>query len=167
MFYICMGALRSLFIAWCAWLTLGHTSAVLADSIGQGSDHVDTVSTNSRLSLHAVLQQVVAIHPQQSLLTAHQQMVQARRTMANSWLPQAPSVGFSHQNDALLSNRDEREWQAQVQIPIWLPGQRQARNQVGSTGTTGSEDHTSISGSAGIPLCGMYSALFMTDQDML
>jgi len=132
MFYICMGALRSLFIAWCAWLTLGHTSAVLADSIGQSSDHVDTVSTNSRLSLHEVLQQVVAIHPQQSLLTAHQQMVQARRTMANSWLPQAPSVGFSHQNDALLSNRDEREWQAQVQIPIWLPGQRQARNEVAS-----------------------------------
>lgn len=132
MFYICMGALRSLFIAWCAWLTLGHTSAVLADSISQGSNHVDTVSTNPRLSLHEVLQQVVAIHPQQSLLTAHQQMVQARRTMANSWLPQAPSVGFSHQNDALLSNRDEREWQAQVQIPIWLPGQRQARNQVAS-----------------------------------
>lgn len=132
MFYICMGALRSLFIAWCAWLMLGHASAVLADSIGQGSDHVDTVSTSSRLSLHEVLLQVVAIHPQQSLLAAHQQMVQARRTMANSWLPQAPSVGFSHQNDALLSNRNEREWQAQMQIPIWLPGQRQARSQVAS-----------------------------------
>ena len=114
MFYICMGALRSLFIAWCAWLMLGHASAVLADSIGQGSDHVDTVSTSSRLSLHEVLLQVVAIHPQQSLLAAHQQMVQARRTVANSWLPQAPSVGFSHQNDALLSNRNEREWQAQM-----------------------------------------------------
>ena len=132
MFYICMGALRSLFIAWCAWLMLGHASTVLANSIGQGSDHVDTVSTSSRLSLHEVLLQVVAIHPQQSLLAAHQQMVQARRTVANSWLPQAPSIGFSHQNDALLSNRNEREWQAQMQIPIWLPGQRQARSQVAS-----------------------------------
>lgn len=130
MFYIYMGALRSLFITWCAWLAFGHVSTVLADNIGRDSDHVDTVSTNSRLSLQAVLQQVVSIHPQQSLLMAHQQMVQARRTVANSWLPQAPSVGFSHQNDALQSNRNEREWQAQMQIPIWLPGQRQARSQV-------------------------------------
>ncbi|AKR44034.1 hypothetical protein ACJ67_11900 [Methylophilus sp. TWE2] len=109
-----------------------HACAVLADGLSQDSDHVDTVSTNSRMTLHEVLQQVVAIHPQQSLLAAHQQMVQARKVMANSWLPQAPSVGFSHQNDALLSNRDEREWQAQMQIPIWLPGQRQARSQVAS-----------------------------------
>ncbi|MBF4992121.1 TolC family protein [Methylophilus sp. QUAN] len=108
-------------------------SHAMAESMANlASDHEDTVAANPRLSLHEVLQQVVAIHPQQSLLAAHQQMVQARRTMANSWLPQAPSVGFSHQNDALMSNRDEREWQAQVQIPIWLPGQRQARSQVAS-----------------------------------
>ncbi|MFQ6404771.1 TolC family protein [Methylophilus sp. 'Pure River'] len=112
---------------------MSHAMPAMAESMaGMASDHEDTVAANPRLSLHEVLQQVVAIHPQQSLLAAHQQMVQARRTMANSWLPQAPSVGFSHQNDALMSNRDEREWQAQVQIPIWLPGQRQARSQVAS-----------------------------------
>lgn len=94
--------------------------------------HEDTVTMNPRLTLHEVLQQVVALHPQQALLNAHQQMVAARRTMANSVLPQAPSVGFSHQSDALLSQRNEREWQAQMQIPIWLPGQRQARSQVAS-----------------------------------
>lgn len=131
MFHLCKGASRSLLITWCAWLTLGYAWPALAESMArQASDHEDTVSENPRLSLHEVLQQVVAIHPQQSLLAAHQHMVQARRTMASSWLPQAPSVGFSHQNDALMSNRDEREWQAQMQIPIWLPGQRQARNQV-------------------------------------
>lgn len=132
MFHLSEGACRSLFIAWCVWLMFSHACAVLADGLSQDSDHVDTVSTNSRMTLHEVLLQVVAIHPQQSLLAAHQQMVQARKVMANSWLPQAPSVGFSHQNDALLSNRDEREWQAQMQIPIWLPGQRQARSQVAS-----------------------------------
>ncbi len=104
----------------------------LKDADVYAQDHEDTITLNSRLQLHEVLQQVVALHPQQALLTAHQQMVQARRTMANSWVPQAPSVGFSHQNDALLSNRNEREWQAQVQIPIWLPGQKNARSQVAS-----------------------------------
>jgi outer membrane protein TolC len=112
---------------------MSHATPAMAEGMASlASDHEDTVAANPRLSLHEVLQQVVAIHPQQSLLAAHQQMVQARRTMANSWLPQAPSVGFSHQNDALMSNRDEREWQAQMQIPIWLPGQRQARSQVAS-----------------------------------
>ncbi|TXI46199.1 MAG: TolC family protein [Methylophilus sp.] len=112
---------------------ISHVTPAMAESMANlASDHEDTVAANPRLSLHEVLQQVVAIHPQQSLLAAHQQMVHARRTMANSWLPQAPSVGFSHQNDALMSNRDEREWQAQMQIPIWLPGQRQARSQVAS-----------------------------------
>lgn len=132
MFHLCRGAYRFLII-WFAWLTVCHVVPVMAESMGQqGNDHNDTVSANPHLSLHQVLQQVVAIHPQQALLAAHQHMVQARKIMANSWLPQAPSVGFSHQNDALLSNRDEREWQAQVQIPIWLPGQRQARGQVAS-----------------------------------
>jgi len=133
MFHLYQGVLHSRLIACCVWLMMGYATPAMAESMANlASDHEDTVSANPRLSLHEVLQQVVAIHPQQSLLAAHQQMVQARRTMANSWLPQAPSVGFSHQNDALMSNRDEREWQAQMQIPIWLPGQRQARSQVAS-----------------------------------
>lgn len=92
--------------------------------------HEDALAINPHLSLHAVLQQVVALHPQQALLNAHQHMVAARRTMANSLLPQSPAIGVSHQSDAWLSRRNEREWQAQLQIPIWLPGQRQARSQV-------------------------------------
>lgn len=133
MFHLSRGVLHSRLIACGIWLMISHVTPAMAEGMANlASDHEDTVAANPRLSLHEVLQQVVAIHPQQSLLAAHQQMVQARRTMANSWLPQAPSVGFSHQNDALMSNRDEREWQAQVQIPIWLPGQRQARSQVAS-----------------------------------
>lgn len=133
MFHLSRGVLHSRLIACGIWLMMSHVTPAMAEGMANlASDHEDTVAANPRLSLHEVLQQVVAIHPQQSLLAAHQQMVQARRTMANSWLPQAPSVGFSHQNDALMSNRDEREWQAQVQIPIWLPGQRQARSQVAS-----------------------------------
>jgi len=133
MFHLYRGVLHSRLIACSIWLMMSHVTPAMAEGMANlASDHEDTVAANPRLSLHEVLQQVVAIHPQQSLLAAHQQMVQARRTMANSWLPQAPSVGFSHQNDALMSNRDEREWQAQVQIPIWLPGQRQARSQVAS-----------------------------------
>ena len=133
MFHLSRGVLHSRLIACGIWLMMSHVTPAMAEGMANlASDHEDTVAANPRLSLHEVLQQVVAIHPQQSLLAAHQQMVQARRTMANSWLPQAPSVGFSHQNDVLMSNRDEREWQAQVQIPIWLPGQRQARSQVAS-----------------------------------
>lgn len=133
MFHLSRGVFHSRLIACGIWLMMGHVTPAMAQGMANlAIDHEDTVAANPRLSLHEVLQQVVAIHPQQSLLAAHQQMVQARRTMANSWLPQAPSVGFSHQNDALMSNRDEREWQAQVQIPIWLPGQRQARSQVAS-----------------------------------
>lgn len=133
MFHLFKEAHRFRLAVCCGCLMLGQASIAVADSMGhQPIDHEDTVTTNSRLSLHDVLQQVVALHPQQSLLAAHQHMVQARKTMANSWLPQAPSIGFSHQNDALMSNRDEREWQAQMQIPIWLPGQRQARSQVAS-----------------------------------
>lgn len=124
-FYTSRHALRGLSLAW--WLLCTAPLALAATPVGE---HEDTLTTSPRLTLHEVLQQVVAIHPQQALLNAHQQMVQARRTMANSWLPQAPSVGFSHQSDALLSHRDEREWQAQLQLPIWLPGQRQARGQV-------------------------------------
>lgn len=134
MFYLFKRVSHALLFACGSWLALAHMQWALADNIPAtlqpAGNHEDRVTINTGLTLHEVLQQVVAIHPQQALLTAHQQMVQARKIMANSWLPLAPVAGLSHQSDAWLSGRDEREWQAQMQIPIWLPGQRQARGQV-------------------------------------
>ena len=133
MFHFFSRETRSRLTACALYALLTQAPLAQAERLAQTeADHQDTVLVNPRLHLHEVLQNVVALHPQQALLAAHQQMVQARRTLAGSWIPQAPSVGFSHQNDALMSNRDEREWQAQMQIPIWLPGQRQARSQVAS-----------------------------------
>lgn len=150
MFHLIRGVNRSLLIAWLAacgvWLAQPALAEKMPASVAQHpTEHEDTVALNARLSLHEVLQQVVAIHPQQALLAAHQQMVNARKIMAKSWLPLAPSVGFSHQNDAWLSDRDEREWQAQMQIPIWLPGQREARSQVASLADNSlSQDQASL-----------------------
>ena len=85
MFHLSRGVLHSRLIACGIWLMMSHATPAMAESMASlASDHEDTVAANPRLSLHEVLQQVVAIHPQQSLLAAHQQMVQARRTMAPS-----------------------------------------------------------------------------------
>ena len=32
-----------------------------------------------------------------------------------------------HQNDKIGSGRNQREWEAGLDIPVWLPGQRAAR----------------------------------------
>ena len=51
----------------------------------------------------------------------------ASRTAANSWFAEPPSVGLSEKNDRLYDNRGAREHELDITLPLWLPGQRAAR----------------------------------------
>lgn len=92
--------------------------------------HEDTLIINSNLSLREVLEKTTARSPQQAILAAQQYEVMAKKKMADSTLPLSPSVSLLHQNDTLGSGRNERDWQAQLELPIWLPQQKNARAKV-------------------------------------
>jgi outer membrane protein TolC len=94
------------------------------------SDHVDALLVNPNLPLHEVLEKTIARNPLQASMQSREGMVTAKSLIAHAILPSTPAMIVAHQNDALASGRNEREWLAEVELPIWLPNQRSNRLKV-------------------------------------
>jgi len=112
-----------------AFIAIWYTASSYAETITPDS-HEDTLTINPNLSLHDVLQKTIAHSPQQAMLAAQKYEVVAKQKMATSTLPLSPSVSIYHQNDTLGSGRNERDWQAELELPIWLPNQKDSRAKV-------------------------------------
>ncbi len=52
---------------------------------------------------------------------------EASQAIADSWLPEPPSIGLAEKNDRLNKNNGIREREVELALPLWLPGQRDAR----------------------------------------
>ncbi len=104
-----------------------NSPPLLANPAMQLDAHEDEVNVNSQLSLREVLNKTYDRNPQQHVLGAMAGVAQARDIHAKGFFPTAPAVSVRHQNDTLGSNRGEREWEAEMEMPVWLPGQRAAR----------------------------------------
>lgn len=89
--------------------------------------HEDHIITNAQISLKDVLEQTLIHRPEQYELDALNNRAQAQYLHANSTFPTAPAATLRHQNDAVGSNRGEREWETEFEMPVWLSGQRAAR----------------------------------------
>jgi len=100
-------------------------------------EHQDTLETNPALSLKQTLELTFKRNPQQYQLQARDRDVLARQSRSASLLPKPPALALSHQNDSLGSGRGEREWQADVEIPLWRMGQRAARTAVAENAQLG------------------------------
>ncbi len=92
--------------------------------------HEDELQINPALSLHDVLNATIKHQPQQAQLQSQAYGVKAKKALADSFLPYSPAISLFHQNDTLGSGRDEREYEATLELPIWLPSQREARAKV-------------------------------------
>lgn len=114
--------LLAVFFGLCWALSFGVAQAETAADL-----HEDVVMTSPHLTLHEVLQKTFERNPQQYVLSAMHGEAQARYSQARGMLPSAPAMTFRHQNDTLGSGRGEREWEAEMELPVWLSGQRNAR----------------------------------------
>lgn len=94
------------------------------------SNHLDELKVNSNLQLREVLEKTVVRNPMQSTLQSRESVLNAKKIIANSMLPATPVISLGHQNDVLGSGRGEREWQADLEVPVWLPNQRNNRLKV-------------------------------------
>jgi outer membrane protein TolC len=100
---------------------------------GQGASelkHSDELKLNPKLQLREVLQQTLARNPKLFTLQSRNAWVKAKKTMAESLLPTSPAITVMHLNDGLASNRGEREWQAELELPLWMQNQRNMRTKV-------------------------------------
>ncbi|MFV1922046.1 MAG: TolC family protein [Methylotenera sp.] len=106
---------------------------IFSTSIGIAAEddvHKDVLHINSSLTLKDVLNETIKLQPQQANLNSQQYGVTAKQALADSFLPDAPAITILHQNDFLGSSRNERDYQATLELPLWLPNQREARAKV-------------------------------------
>ena len=87
-------------------------------------------------SLHDALEQAWQRNPQGQALIAAQDEIQAARDAAGGLTPSAPTLSVSQRGDQFNANRGQREWEAKLGLPLWLPGERDARRQLAETGAT-------------------------------
>ena len=97
---------------------------------GHEVDHFDELKVNPGLHLSEVLDKAYARAPMQAALQSRDVMVLAKNKVANAMLPSTPAVSLAHQSDAIGSARGERDWQAELELPVWLPKQRDNRLKV-------------------------------------
>ncbi len=92
--------------------------------------HEDVLRVNPNLKLAEVLEAAYARAPMQAALQSRDAMVAAKNRIARALFPGAPAMNLMHQNDGLSDARGEREWQAELEMPVWLPRQRDGRLKV-------------------------------------
>ncbi|MDP2784415.1 MAG: TolC family protein [Sulfurimicrobium sp.] len=90
-------------------------------------------------SLRAALDNAWEKSPQAQVLEARRAESDAQAVAANSLLPGAPAVIVGQRGDQWNSSAGKREWEAGIALPIWLPGQRDARQRQAQTGKNGLE----------------------------
>lgn len=91
------------------------------------------------VSLRTALDQAWETSPQAQTLESKRAESDAQSVAANSLLPGAPIVILAHRGDQLTKNAGLNEWEVGIALPIWLPGQRDARQRQAQASKDGLE----------------------------
>lgn len=62
--------------------------------------------------------------PEARALAQRRAAAEASQRAAASWTPSALALELAHTTDRVNDNEGQREWEAGVAIPLWLPGER-------------------------------------------
>lgn len=86
------------------------------------------------ISMNTVLEKAWEKSPQAQILEARRAESDAQMVAANSLLAGAPAIILGQRSDQWNNNVGKREWEAGIALPIWLPGQRDARQRQAQIG---------------------------------
>ncbi len=78
-------------------------------------------------NLGEAIQAAVQRHPQLPQAAAERALGKGYERQAGSWLGGDPSASLSYYSDQIGSDYGYREMEAGVSLPLWMPGQRDAR----------------------------------------
>ncbi|HEB92771.1 MAG TPA: TolC family protein [Gammaproteobacteria bacterium] len=78
-------------------------------------------------NLGEAIQAAVQRHPQFQQAASERALGKGYRQQADSWLGGDPSASLSYYSDRVGSDNGYREMEAAVSLPLWMPGQRDAR----------------------------------------
>lgn len=92
--------------------------------------------------LHEALESAWQRSPQARALLAGDEEAAARRAAAESLTPSPAALSVSQRGDQFNADRGQREWELELGIPLWVPGERGARQQLAATAAT--ENHAAL-----------------------
>jgi cobalt-zinc-cadmium efflux system outer membrane protein len=72
--------------------------------------------------------------PEGRALMARRNEIAAERKAAQAWTPGVPTLGIAERNDRLTGHNGVRETEISLSAPVWLPGQRSARQALAESG---------------------------------
>jgi cobalt-zinc-cadmium efflux system outer membrane protein len=127
------------YLVWALFLSCVFHSAL---SRAEEMQHEDTLTSDRTLTLHDLVEKSLPNYPNSQLLNAKKLELEARQINAKGLLPAAPSIMLRNQNDQLLSRNGESEWEIGVELPIWLSGQRKAREAIANASLQNLNSHT-------------------------
>lgn len=97
--------------------------------VAQAQTNHTQVATNTTRWSH-VIETTVKRHAEYLLYDSQKQLGAGYQKQAKGWLGGDPSVSLLHYNDRLASDNGYREWEAGLELPLWLPGEKSARQRV-------------------------------------
>ena len=80
------------------------------------------------ITLSSLTQTVYERHPALHNELAQQQQINANTDLANATFADVKSISVSHYNDVIGSDNGSQEWEGSVDMPLWLPGQKQQQS---------------------------------------
>tara|TARA_R110001606_G_scaffold399222_2_gene582502 strand:- start:161934 stop:163175 length:1242 start_codon:yes stop_codon:yes gene_type:complete len=111
-------SLRIKLVLLCITAGINISSVTLAEERAQ-------LNLSSTVTLSSLTQGVFHRHPARHSESAQQQQVNANTDLANATFADVKSISLTHQNDVVGSSDGLQEWEGIVEMPLWLPGQKQ------------------------------------------
>jgi outer membrane protein TolC len=99
-------------------LSFAHENAIV--------DHHDPIQADQSLTLARVIDLTLEQHPDSQLTSALEQEADALQQRGNSWLAEAPNISLLYLDDLPGDDSGYREFEAELQLPLWNWGQRSA-----------------------------------------
>lgn len=89
-------------------------------------DHHDKIQTDPSLTLEKVIELTLEKHPDNQLTSALKQEADALQQRGNSWLAEAANISLHYFDDIPGDDDGYREFEAELELPLWNWGQRSA-----------------------------------------
>jgi len=102
----------------CMTAVINMPSVTLAEERAQ-------LEQSSAVTLSSLTQAVFKRQPARQSELAQQQQINAHADLAKATFADVKSISLTHQNDVVGSSDGLQEWEGMVEMPLWLPGQKQ------------------------------------------
>lgn len=99
------------------------------------------VTVSNALNLHDVYDAALTRDPRNGLPEAYRNEAAALSARADSLLSGGPALAVRHQTDQVGSNRGLREWEANLELPLWRRGQRSASRDLAAAASGFADAH--------------------------